>query len=219
MIGRDGRGVGNPADQTYTILCLEKGGWRKHAHSCRRPIHFFSKITGSVAQEAILLQTDVLNRISSKRDRFHSIKFKTIFYPPAIMECRLCLRPLCRKHLICKIFPSNDDIGNRRCTVKKIYEIPGFFLTKSSWDWEKSMLRREYYCIFGPIQSMDFSWLEERKSVPLMERKFFPGYGRLYSCSMNFPGIFLTGHMKKAVLAVVFAFRVRTRETKPNRIF
>ncbi len=35
------------------------------------------------------------------------------------------------------------------------------------------MLRRELYKIFGSIQRRDFSCLEERKSVPLMEDNFF----------------------------------------------
>jgi hypothetical protein len=54
-------------------------------------------------------------------------------------------------------------------TVKKIYEIPGFFLTKPSWDREKSVLRRDYFRIFGPIQRKDFLCFEDVKSVPLME--------------------------------------------------
>jgi len=54
-------------------------------------------------------------------------------------------------------------------TVKKIYEIPGFFLTKPSWDREKSVLRRDYFRIFGPIQRKDFFCFEDVKSVPLME--------------------------------------------------
>jgi hypothetical protein len=53
-------------------------------------------------------------------------------------------------------------------TVKKFYEIPGFILTKLSRAWENSMLRRDYYCIFGPIQRNDFSCLEDGKSVPSM---------------------------------------------------
>jgi hypothetical protein len=36
---------------------------------------------------------------------------------------------------------------------------------------------------------------------------------------MKFPGIFLAGHGKNAVFIGIFAFRVQTRETKPNRIF
>jgi hypothetical protein len=36
---------------------------------------------------------------------------------------------------------------------------------------------------------------------------------------MKFPGIFLAGHGKNAVLIVIFAFRAQTIETKPNRIF
>jgi hypothetical protein len=54
-------------------------------------------------------------------------------------------------------------------TVKKIYEIPGFFFTKPSWDEEKSVLRRDYFRIFGPIQRKDFFCFEDVISVPLME--------------------------------------------------
>jgi hypothetical protein len=46
-------------------------------------------------------------------------------------------------------------------------------LIKSSWDWKKSMLRREYYWIFGPIHKRDFSCLEKRKSVLPTEENFF----------------------------------------------
>jgi hypothetical protein len=67
----------------------------------------------------------------------------------------------------------------RGTTVKKIYEIPGFFLTKPSWDREKSVLRRDYFRIFGPIHRKDFFCFEDVKSVPLIEGYFFPGFWRL----------------------------------------
>jgi hypothetical protein len=57
-------------------------------------------------------------------------------------------------------------------TVKKIDVIPGLFLIKSSWDWEKSMLRRELYKIFGSIQRRDFSCLERGK-VSLLWKVIF----------------------------------------------
>jgi hypothetical protein len=43
-------------------------------------------------------------------------------------------------------------IKSSRCTVKNF--------TKPSRNWEKCMLRREYYQKFGPIQRRDFSGLK-----------------------------------------------------------
>ncbi len=54
-------------------------------------------------------------------------------------------------------------------TVKKFYEIPGFFFTKPSWDCEISVMRRDFYRIFGPVQSKNISCFEDVKSVLLTE--------------------------------------------------
>ena len=79
--------------------------------------------------------------------------------------------------MIKKLTPANlssnkidrNWIRNSNYTVKNIYEIPGFFLTKPSWDREKSVLRRNYFRIFGPIHRKDFFCFEDVKSVLLME--------------------------------------------------
>ncbi len=90
--------------------------------------------------------------------------------------------------------------GTLHC--KKNLRDSWIFLIKSSWDWEKSMLRREYYRIFCLIKRKDFSCLG---------RSYFPKYG-IQEISRNIPSC---PREKRHISCRCF----QTRETKPNEIF
>jgi hypothetical protein len=106
-------------------------------------------------------------------------------------------------------------------TVKNFYEIPGFILTKPSWDCEKSVMRRDDYHIFGPVHRMNISCFEDVKSVPLMEGYFFPGYlrlnfpkGLINEISGNFPGWPREKHCINC--HICFQSSNHRNQTKPN---
>jgi len=96
------------------------------------------------------------------------------------------------------------------------------FLIKTSWDWEKSMQRREFYKIFGSIQRRDFSCLEER-NVSLFWKVIFSWLWEVIfpyrHDPQNFREISWLATGKTLNLLSSSYLKVQTRETKPNRIF
>ncbi len=92
------------------------------------------------------------------------------------------------------------------CTVKKIYEIPGLFLIKSSWECVKSFQRAESYCKFCYVPRKFFPFLRMWNVSFLWAGIFFPVSERLNSLNswiMTFPGIFLPADTENPYFVVV----------------
>ncbi len=105
-------------------------------------------------------------------------------------------------------------------TVKKIYEIPGLFLIKSSWECLKSFQRAESYCKFCYVPRQFFPFLRIWNVSFLWTGIFFPVSERLNSLNswiMTFPGIFLPVDTENPFFVVVLVFS-KYHATMPHKL-